>query len=89
MKPLPVPEVASCVVCGVLANTTELSCSAFPDGQYRWVCRDFHPCARTLAAAEDLRVRGRLGDDLDPAHGAGASARHLAMRAARMRTIGR
>lgn len=89
MKPLPVPEVASCVVCGVLANTTELSCSAFPDGQYRWVCRDFHPCARNLAAATDLHTRGVLGDDLDPAHGPGAARRHLELRAARMRTIGR
>lgn len=82
-----VPDVATCVVCDVLANTSELSCSRFPDGGYRWVCRDVNACARNLAAAHDLRTRGALHDDLDPVHGPGMSPRHLHLRKARMRDL--
>jgi len=82
-----VPEVATCVVCEVAANTSELSMSAFPDGEYRWVCRDFHACARNVAASQDLRAGRKLHDDLDPAYGAAASPRHLELRAARLRGL--
>lgn len=82
-----VPDVATCVVCGVLANTSELANSAFPDGEYRWVCRDFHACARNVAAVQDLRARGALHDDLDPQYGAGATPRHLQLRSARLHAL--
>lgn len=79
-----VPDVATCAVCGVMANTSELANSRFPDGGYRWVCREVHACARNLAAARDLSTRRVLGADLAPELGAGASPRHLRMRAQRM-----
>lgn len=82
-----VPDVATCVVCDVVAHTSDLASTRFPDGGYRWVCRDFHACARNVAAGQDLRARRALHDDLDPAYGAAASSRHLELRAARMRNL--
>lgn len=82
-----IPDVAPCVACGVVMSTEQLAMSAFPDGEYRWLCRDPHPCARNIAAAEDIRVRQALHDDLDPRHGSNATVRHLRLRSARLRAL--
>lgn len=82
-----IPDVATCAVCDVLANTEELAASAFPGGGYRWVCRDFHACARNVAAAADLASRRALHADLAPEHGPFASPRHLELRKARLRDL--
>jgi hypothetical protein len=82
-----VPDVATCVVCDVVANTSQLVNSRFPDDGFRWVCRDFHACARNVAAAHDLNSRRALHGDLAPEHGPFASPRHLKLRKARMRDL--
>lgn len=81
------PDVETCVVCDVVANTDTLSLQGWPDNKFRWVCRDFHACARNVAATADLRSRRVLHDDLAPEHGPGASPRHLELRRARMRDL--
>jgi hypothetical protein len=80
-------DVVSCVVCGIVANTSLLSPSRFPDGEFRWTCRDFHACARNLAAATDLKARRALHNDLASEHGPFASPRHLQLRVARLRHL--
>lgn len=81
------PESETCVVCRVAASTADLTLTGFPGDEFRWVCRDFHACARNVAAAQDLRARRPLHDDLDARHGPGASVRHLELRRVRMRAL--
>lgn len=80
-------DVATCAVCDVLANTSQLANSRFPDGRFRWVCRDFHACARNVATAADLTSRRALHDDLAPEHGPFASPRHFELRRARLHAL--
>jgi hypothetical protein len=76
-----------CVICGSERHVDDMSNQAWPDGKYRWVCRNFAVCARALATARDMETQGRPHDDLDPRLGPDASVRHLRMRTERMAEI--